>query len=244
MENKKLTLKRGLIPVLIVFLSLQAHASILGTLGDANALLYGVAAGIAALMMAVHAVKWKTSDNANDRELAKKGMINVMLAVMLILIAASLVSIVFRTPQEPAVPPTTTQGNQSHSTTTTILKVTTTSTTTSTTTTTINPAKLLTAANLVKCINRAGGKLISNPQTCHPCMHQKLVFVNDGADGQAAYNSLDKPTPSGGIPRWEWTSNGEPKKVTGCQTFSTLNGAHMFNCKLIPVPGHNYQACY
>ena len=47
---------------------------IIETVGGLNNLLYGIAAGIAALMISLHAVKWKTADNPNpsDRERAKK----------------------------------------------------------------------------------------------------------------------------------------------------------------------------
>ncbi|MFZ2455478.1 MAG: hypothetical protein WAX07_03275 [Candidatus Altiarchaeia archaeon] len=171
-------------------------------------------------------------------------MINVILAIILIMIAATLVSLVFRKPIEPDAPPVTTTTTMYVPVTTTTPKVTTTSTTTSTTTTTLDPATLLTPTNLAKCINRAGGKLISDPPRCVPCQHQRAVFVKDAADGQAAYDRLDKPTPSGGIPRWEFTKNGEFKKTIGCQSLKSLNSKSMFDCKLVPIPGHTYLTCF
>jgi heme O synthase-like polyprenyltransferase len=86
--------------ILFFFLSQQAYAGILETIGGINTLLYGIAAGIAALMITMHAVKWKTADNPNDREEAKRGIINVILALILIMIAATIVRLLFIKPPE------------------------------------------------------------------------------------------------------------------------------------------------
>jgi hypothetical protein len=236
--------------IIISSIATQVHAAdIIETAGGLNNLIYGIAAGLAALMITLHAIRWKTADNLSDREEAKKGMINVILALILLMIAGAAISAIYVKPpeSEPATTtriPTTRAPPTTAIVTTTIATTSTTTITTSTTTTTINPAKLLTATNLARCINRAGGKLISDPLRCHPCLHQKMAFVNDAADGQAAYDNLDKPHPSGGIPRWEWTSNGDFNRIVGCQSFYVLNGQYMFDCKLIPVPGHVYQTCF
>jgi hypothetical protein len=68
------------------------------TVGGVNNLLYGVAAGIALLLITLHAVRWKTAENPNDREEAKKGMINVIIGLIVIIIAATLVALLFSKP--------------------------------------------------------------------------------------------------------------------------------------------------
>ena len=238
---KKKDNAKGLM-IIIFSIATQVHAAdILETVGGLNNLIYGIAAGLAALMITLHAVRWKTADNPSDREEAKRGMINVILALILIIVAGAVISVIYVKPPE-SEPATTTRVSTTHAPplpTTTTTTIATTSTTT-TTTTTLDPAKLLTATNLAKCIKKAGGQLISNPPVCVPCQHQRSVFVNDAADGQAAYDSIDKPSPSGGIPRWEWGS----ENIVGCQNFYALNGQYMFNCKLVPVPGHTYQTCF
>jgi C1A family cysteine protease len=139
-----MTQMKSLITILILFflLSQQAYAAILDTIGGINTLLYGIAAGIAALMITMHAVKWKTAENPSEREEAKRGMINVILALILIMIAATLVRVLFVKPPELPAPPTTTVNNPTTTAnngsfiTTTTLKKTSTTTTTKTTTTT------------------------------------------------------------------------------------------------------------
>ena len=231
--------------ITILSIAYQAYAAnILETVGGLNNLVYGIAAGLAALMITLHAVRWKTADNPNDREEAKRGMINVILALILIMVAGAVISAIYVKPPE-VEPATTTRISTTRAppttvtTTTTLPTTSTTTITTSTTTTTLDPATLLTATNLAKCIRKAGGKLITNPPTCPYCRDQERVFKNDASDGQAAYNSIDKPSPSGGIPRWEWGS----KRVVGCHSFKELNGPAMFNCGLVAVKGHTYQTC-
>jgi hypothetical protein len=234
----------GLLIIIFSIATQVSAADILETVGGLNNLVYGIAAGLAALMITLHAVRWKTADNPSDREEAKRGMINVILALILIMIAGAVISVIYVKPPEaePATTtriPTTRAPPTTVATTTTLATTSTTTTTTSTTTTTIDPATLLTATNLAKCIRRASAQLITDPPRCGPCRDQQRVFVSDAADGQSAYNSIDKPDPSGGIPRWEWGGN----EVLGCRTFQQLNAASMFNCKLVPVNGHTYQTC-
>ncbi len=83
---------------LILLLSLPAFADIIDTIGGVNTVLYGIAAGIAALMITLHAIRWKTAENPSEREEAKKGIISVILAIVLIMIAATLVSLLFSKP--------------------------------------------------------------------------------------------------------------------------------------------------
>jgi hypothetical protein len=235
---------KGLMIIIFSIATQVRAADILETVGGLNNLVYGIAAGLAALMITLHAIRWKTADNPSDREEAKRGMINVILALILIMIAGAVISVIYVKPPE-AEPPTTSRAPTTRAppptttTTTTLATSSTTTTTTSTTTTTIDPATLLTATNLAKCIRKAGGQLFTNLQTCPYCRDQQRVFVNDAADGQAAYNSIDKPSPSGGIPRWEWGGNS----AVGCHSFQQLNAATRFDCKLKVITGHTYQTC-
>jgi len=231
--------------IILFSISAQVHAEdIIETVGGLNNLVYGIAAGLAALMITLHAVKWKTADSPNGREEAKMGMINVILALILIMIAGAVISVIYVKPPE-AEPVTTTRIPTTRappttvSTTTTIAATTTTTTTTSTTTTTIDPATLLTPTNLANCIKNAGGQLVTDPLSCTGCQNQERLFVDDAVDGRTAYDSIDTPTPGVIIPRWEWGGN----TLTGCHSFQELNGPTMFNCKLVTVNLHTYQSC-
>jgi hypothetical protein len=95
--------------VLLALAATPAKAEdIIETIGGINTLLYGIAAGIAALMITFHAIKWKTAAGPNDREEAKRGIINVILGLILIMIAASLVGLLFRSGGGISPPPGTT----------------------------------------------------------------------------------------------------------------------------------------
>ncbi|MCK4491397.1 MAG: TrbC/VirB2 family protein [Candidatus Altiarchaeales archaeon] len=72
--------------------TLQAFSD---TMGDINYILYGIAAGIAILLIVIHGVKYKTTDNPDVRENAKRGIINVVIGLAIIIIAAALVSMMF-----------------------------------------------------------------------------------------------------------------------------------------------------
>jgi len=72
--------------------TLQAFSD---TIGDINYILYGIAAGIAILLIVIHGVKYKTTDNPDVRENAKRGIINVVIGLAIIIIAAALVSMMF-----------------------------------------------------------------------------------------------------------------------------------------------------
>lgn len=226
---------------LFFFLSQQVHADILATIGGVNALLYGVAAGIAALMIARHAVKWKTAENPGDREAAKKGMINVILALVLIMIAAALVGVAFVKPPEPEAPPTTTMKNVTYRTTTTLTKTT---TTTTTTTTTIPPEKLLTAENLVNCINSKNGRLdsIVPVSGCPQCRLIKCKVFGKETDppvgpGLPQYYRMNRRAVTVG----PFFIRADGSAKAGCHTMPQLND--FFGCDLVPVPGHEYKLC-
>jgi hypothetical protein len=226
--------------ILFFLLSQQAHADILATIGGVNTLLYGVAAGIAALMIAMHAVKWKTAENPSDREAAKKGLINVILALVLIMIAAALVGVAFVKPPAPEAPPTTTLKNATHLTTTT----TKTTTTTTTTTTTIPPEKLLTAKNLVDCINAKNGRLdsIVPVSGCPQCRLIKCKVFGKEIDppvgpGLPQYFNMTRRAVTVG----PYFIRADGQRITGCHTMPQIND--FFGCDLVPVPEHVYKEC-
>jgi type IV secretory pathway VirB2 component (pilin) len=83
---------------LLYALTCACRAGFEETVGGVNNVLYGVAAGIALLLITLHAVKWKTAENPTDREEAKKGMINVVIGLIVIMIAATLVTMLFSKP--------------------------------------------------------------------------------------------------------------------------------------------------
>jgi hypothetical protein len=253
MHGKKY-FKEALIIVSLSFCVIRPvyAADIIETVGGLNNLLYGVAAGIAALMISLHAVKWKTADNPLDREEAKKGIINVILALILIMSAAAVISVIYVTPPEDE-PSTTTRTPTTHAppttrattTTTSTVATTTTTSTTSTTTTTL----ALTAANLATCIINAGGMLYTDPATCATCQDNEAVWTNEGtAPVGPGKPELDRitQTDSGSvceiyIPCWKYKSSGQTRSDAGCRTFEDLN--ILYNCHLAPVAGHTYQSC-
>lgn len=100
--------RSGTILAVIVLALAQAHNAsaqdIAETVGGLNNLLYGVAAGIAALMITFHAIKWKTAGSPAEREAAKRGILNVLLGLTLIIIAASLVELIYRRPDTATQP--------------------------------------------------------------------------------------------------------------------------------------------
>ena len=253
MYDKKY-LKEALIVVLLIFCAIcPAHAAgIIETVGGLNNLLYGIAAGIAALMITLHAIRWKTADNPSEREEAKKGIINVILALIIIMSAAAIVSVIYVTPPEvePSTTtrtPTTHAPPTTHATTTTTITTTTIATTTSTTTTTTLPP--LTAANLATCIINSGGMLYTNPPTCAACRDNEKVWVSEntapvgpGAPELARITQHATGSVCGGyIPCWKYKSSGQTSSDAGCRTFQELNT--LYNCKLAPVAGHTYQSC-
>lgn len=67
-------------------------------LGEFKILLYSVAAGVAALLLAVHGVKLKTASSPEERKEAKRGIIFVILGLVLIILAATVVELVYKIP--------------------------------------------------------------------------------------------------------------------------------------------------
>jgi hypothetical protein len=66
-------------------------------LGGINNIMYGIAAGMAALIIVIQAIKWKTSDSKLERDQAKRAIINVVLGLIIVLIAAGLVGVFYGT---------------------------------------------------------------------------------------------------------------------------------------------------
>ncbi|MEM2919038.1 MAG: pilin [Candidatus Altiarchaeota archaeon] len=61
---------------------------------DINTVLYGIAAGIAILMITFYGIKWKISESSQDREEAKRGILNVIFGLAIIIIAGNLVGLI------------------------------------------------------------------------------------------------------------------------------------------------------
>ncbi len=251
MHSKKYLRKArimGSIFLIFCIISPAYAEDIIETVGGLNNLLYGIAAGLAALMITLHAIRWKTADNPSDREEAKRGIINVILALILIMITAAVISVIYVTPPvtEPSTTtriPTTMAPPTTHTTTTTLATTTTTTTTTSTTTTTIS-ATLLTADNLANCINATGGMLYTNPPNCVHCRDEANLWANETAPvgpGAAALASIPQSSnwtnPCGGMPCWTTQSS----QSGGCLDFPTLN--QLYGCGLTNVTNHTYLTC-
>ena len=61
-------------------------------IGDLNNVLYGIAAGIAILLIAIHGIRWKIADSPEAKDDAKRGILNVIFGLAIIIIAAALVA--------------------------------------------------------------------------------------------------------------------------------------------------------
>lgn len=61
---------------------------------DINTVLYGIAAGIAILMITIYGIRWKVADTPHAREDAKRGIMNVVVGLAVIIIAASIVELI------------------------------------------------------------------------------------------------------------------------------------------------------
>ena len=100
MEENNANKNRSLLFFLVLIsFSFTAKADLIGTILSVGSILYGIAAGLAALMIVLHAVRWKTASGMQEREDAKKGIVNVVLGLALIAIAASVVSMIFIKPE-------------------------------------------------------------------------------------------------------------------------------------------------
>jgi hypothetical protein len=105
---------------------------------------------------------------------------------------------------------------------------------------------LLTAENLVDCINGKGGTLYTLGTGCLPCIGQKSVFEQETSapvgPGLQEYDRLNRKSsgsPTGIYPTWSWPAKN--KNEMGCLSFTELNT--FFECNLAPVSGHQYQSC-
>ena len=65
------------------------------TVGSINYIFYAVAAGVAILMITIHAIRWKMTDDPDVVEDSKRGIINVIAGLILIAVAAALVELFF-----------------------------------------------------------------------------------------------------------------------------------------------------
>ena len=63
-------------------------------IGEINTVLYGITAGIAILMITVYGIKWKLAESPEAKEEAKRGILNVIFGLAIIIIAASLVALI------------------------------------------------------------------------------------------------------------------------------------------------------
>jgi len=87
-----------LLSTLLLGLPTARAEDFIQTIGGVNTLLYGIAAGIAALMITLHAIRWKVAGGPHERDEAKRGIINVILGLMLIIVAATIVNLLYVKP--------------------------------------------------------------------------------------------------------------------------------------------------
>ncbi len=88
--------KYGVTLLSVLAFSCLGWASFEESVGGVNNILYGIAAGIAVLVITLHVVRWKTAENPTDREEAKKGIFNVILGIIVIIVAAIAVNMLFK----------------------------------------------------------------------------------------------------------------------------------------------------
>ena len=218
-----------------------------------------VAGGIASLMIIIAGIKYTTAgDDPAKADDAKKmigyaltGLIIVAIACPLIDYLVSNTNIV---PFEKSCKCFFYSGGGNRSTTTTGGTTTTSSsggsTSSTTTSSTIPASKLLTAENLVACINSKG--IFYTDQNCHYCIMQKNLFYAevgpDVGNGKNVYDNVinidanpdHAPCGGGGlIPCWSYPAKN--KSVSGCHSFPDLRDT--YECDLIEVPWHTYKTC-
>jgi len=90
--------------LLMVLAENAAAASFTEMIQDVNMILYAITAGVAILLIVFHAIKWKLAESPDGRMEARKGIINVILGMALIIIAASLVTLLYKIPESKPTP--------------------------------------------------------------------------------------------------------------------------------------------
>jgi len=89
----------------VLFTGSVSADPLIDALGGINNLIYGIAAGIAALLIALQAIKYKTAAGPAEREEAKKGIINVIVGLAIIMVAGYMVGLIYYV--EPVKTPST-----------------------------------------------------------------------------------------------------------------------------------------
>jgi hypothetical protein len=85
--------------ILLVFLYLLSIKSVDATsfvdiIWDINTILYGIVAGIAILLITLHGIRWKIAESPEAREEAKRGILNVIFGLVIVIIATALVHLI------------------------------------------------------------------------------------------------------------------------------------------------------
>ena len=245
----------GTASVLLTLFLLASPASaqdIMQTMASVGNLFYGIAAGLAVLMLAYGALRWKTTEDPGTREAAKRGVLAVLLGIALIIVASSAVNMTYKKTADTNVSVTvarittttvlTTTSRRPTTTTTTIA----TSSTSSTSTTTTSTIPYLIPENLVKCVKRQGD-LYSAGYGCPNCVQQMNVFFKDTVGSGQTWYEWMRPGPGPApdrrcrctvYPCWCYKSGNA---MDNCHTFSELNS--FWGCGLICKPGYVYYNC-
>jgi PKD repeat protein len=88
----------------------QSDYELAKTSGDIREIVYGVAAGLAVLLLLMNALKLLTSEDAAARSGAKKGMVYILIGLIVIVSAVSFIEGVYKTP--PVTPSSVSKPNQ------------------------------------------------------------------------------------------------------------------------------------
>jgi hypothetical protein len=234
----------------ILFLCSPAKAQdFMGTLSNINNVFYGTVAGIAVVMLAFQAIKYKTAQDPRDRDEAKRGVIMIIIGLILAALAGAAVNILISNNPSASggyngviVKMSTTSEKE------TTRRISTTARTATTsaggTTGTLSP--YLIPESLAKCI-KSKGDLYSAGSGCPNCVRQLNVFSKDTAgNGQYWYTWMspgpgpapDRTCQCTVYPCWCYKSG---TAIDNCHTFSELNT--FWGCGLICSPGYTYYDC-
>lgn len=69
-----------------------------GSLWTVVSIVYGVSAAVAVVMLVLHTLKWMTADDEQGRMDAKTGIIYVVVALLILMLAGALVSMLYSAP--------------------------------------------------------------------------------------------------------------------------------------------------